>query len=209
MQAILFDFWGTLVDNGLEPSPVRQVRYILDIEVPFKEYIVRFEDVFMTADYDDLYDAFEAVCDEFKIYPDDDIVEEAVDMWQRNDRLAEPYDDTETMLEEFSDDYVIGLISNSPPTIRDVLEKFDLTEKFDAITLSYEEGMLKTDPRLFETALDRLSVEKEAAVMVGDSIHTDMEGAKQAGVNAVLADRRDTRDYEPKIETLEELYDYI
>ncbi len=32
VKLIIFDFWGTLVENGIFPSPVRQVKYILRIE---------------------------------------------------------------------------------------------------------------------------------------------------------------------------------
>ena len=40
VKAILFDFWGTLVENGVR-SPVKQVKWILMLkDMDFSEYII-------------------------------------------------------------------------------------------------------------------------------------------------------------------------
>ena len=48
VKAIIFDFWGTLVENGVW-SPIKQVKQILDIDVPFSEYVVRMEKAMIPA----------------------------------------------------------------------------------------------------------------------------------------------------------------
>ncbi len=208
-QGILFDFWGTLVDNGLQPSPVRRAKKILNIKMPFQEYIERFEDAFMTAQYEDLYEAFDAVCDEFNLNASDRVIQRCVEMWEENDEKARPYDDTDPILDMLQAEYKLGLVSNSPPTMRKVLERFDLDEFFDTIVLSCDVGALKTDAKLFRTALDELELEADDVIMVGDSLHTDIKGAKNAGIKPVLCDRRETRNFKPKITKLEEVFDHV
>jgi putative hydrolase of the HAD superfamily len=52
-------------------------------------------------------------------------------------------------------------------------------------------GVAKPDPAIFRLALDRLGVPASAAVMVGDVPSIDIDGARAAGVRAVLIDPLD------------------
>ena len=97
VKAILFDFWGTLVEVGTW-SPVKQVRNILNTKLPFPEYVVRMERALMTEKYPTLKEAFENVCKEFKIEPTPEIIEELIGVWNKSWMLAEPYNDVEKTL---------------------------------------------------------------------------------------------------------------
>ncbi len=207
IKAILFDFWGTLAEQGVHPSPIGQVKYILRIKVPFHEYIVPFEKTFMTKEYKDLTDAFTAVCKIFGREPRDWLVEKLVGMWNKNKLLAKLYPDTIQVLEELKKrGYKLGLISNTDfASVESLLDKFDMRKYFDAVHLSYKTGYLKTDKESFEGLLKDLHVKRDEALMVGDSIVTDVEGAQNAGIKAILIDRRDRREYEEKIKDLTEL----
>jgi HAD superfamily hydrolase (TIGR01549 family) len=210
IKAILFDFWGTLVENGIFPSPVRQVMYILRLRMPFKEFIVRFEEVMMTKPYDDLNEAFTAVCNEFNVEPQPFIIEKLVGMWNKNELLGKPFLEVVEMLEFLKEKkFKIGLISDTTPTITRVLEKFDLNKHFDAMLYSYESGLLKTEPDMFKQLCKKLKVKPEEAFMIGDSIPTDIIGARAAGIKAVLLDRRNRREFMPRIISLRELKDII
>ena len=44
----------------------------------------------------------------------------------------------------------------------------------------------KPDPAFFDTALSMLGVQAGQAVMIGDDIHSDIEGAQRAGLRALL-----------------------
>lgn len=210
MKAVLFDFWGTLVENGIFPSPVRQAMFILRIRMPFKEFIVRFEEAMMTKPYNDLNEAFIAVCKEFNIKPEPYLIEKLVGMWNKNELLGKPFLETIEVLEYLkSKDFKIGLISNTTPTITRVLDKFDLLKYFDATMYSYEEGLLKTNPEMFKNICKKMKVKPEEAFMIGDSIPTDIMGARAAGLKAVLLDRRNRREFSPRIINLRELKDII
>ncbi len=211
IKAIIFDFWGTLIDQGVTPSPLRQVKAILRLGIPFQEYILPFENVFMTKGYEDLTQAFTAVCKIFGREPKPWLVEKLVGLWNKNKLLAKLYPETIGVLEELkSKGYKLALISNTDfSSVESLLEKFDLNKYFDATHLSFKTGFLKTDKESFESIVKQLKVKKDEVLMVGDSIATDIKGAENAGIKAVLVDRRNMREFENKIKDLSELKDVL
>ena len=96
----------------------------------------------------------------------------------------------------------LGLVSNG---IRD-LHEFVAHHRLDvdAIVDSRTHGRVKPHPTIFQAALDRLDVRADDAVMVGDSLEEDVEGARALGMRAILVDR-DGR-YPEIEERLEDLY---
>ena len=67
---------------------------------------------------------------------------------------------------------------------------FGIAPYFDAIVSSAEVGCEKPDPRIFREALTRLRTSPGQTLHVGDSIDDDIGGAKAAGLDALLVDRR-------------------
>ena len=59
----------------------------------------------------------------------------------------------------------------------------------DAWVWSGRHGKVKPSPTIFLAVLDELGVAPEAAVMVGDSLEDDVEGARALGMRAFLVDR--------------------
>ncbi len=82
----------------------------------------------------------------------------------------------------------LAVVSNANGTLRGLLERLRLTPFFRAILDSQEEGVEKPDPRIFEIALARCGARPETTVHVGDFYHVDVEGARAAGLRAVLLD---------------------
>jgi HAD superfamily hydrolase (TIGR01549 family) len=96
----------------------------------------------------------------------------------------------------------VGLVSNG---IRD-LTQFVAHHRLevDAIVDSRSHGRVKPHPTIFQAALDRLSVAPREAVMVGDSLVEDVEGAQALGMRAILVDRAERH---PEVaERLTDLY---
>ncbi len=182
-KAILFDFWGTLMENGVLPSPIKEARHILWLgKMPFSDFVLRFEKVFMTKRYESLAEAFGEVCREFQLTPNNHHVDQLVGLWNKNRLLAKPFPETIEVLQQLKKKYKLVLISNTDCFgIEPVVEKYQLTQYFDGIVLSYKEGKLKTDKALFEKALQEAGVSPDEAVMVGDSLESDMKSAEQAG----------------------------
>ncbi len=113
--------------------------------------------------------------------------------WASNHHF-ELYDDVEPTLAALAGrGLVIGVISNSHRSLAAFSEHFAL-ERYIAIAISSaEHGYMKPHRSIFEAALERAGARPEEAVMVGDSLRADIEGALAVGVRAVLLRRSGDR----------------
>lgn len=85
----------------------------------------------------------------------------------------------------------LALVTNGArDTQRGKLRALDIEDWFDAIIISGEVGIAKPDARIFHLAMDRLGVEPGSIWHIGDSITTDVGGAKAAGIHSVWLNRR-------------------
>jgi len=80
------------------------------------------------------------------------------------------------------------VVSNANGRLRHLFDRLALTPHVDVLFDSFEEGVEKPDPRLFEIALARSGAARETTVHVGDLYHVDVVGARAAGLQAVLLD---------------------
>ncbi len=85
--------------------------------------------------------------------------------------------------------YRLVLASNASDSgaalVRDALARVGLDSFFDVILTARELGVSKPDPAFFDAILAECACVPHHAVMVGDSFHTDVVGAKYAGLWAV------------------------
>ncbi|EOS56895.1 MULTISPECIES: HAD family hydrolase [Paenibacillus] len=85
----------------------------------------------------------------------------------------------------------LGIITNGHSKRQH--EKIDLIHLrpyFDAIIVSGDVDIQKPDPRIYQLALDRLGVQAEETVIVGDHPRNDIWGAAQAGIRGIWLKRK-------------------
>ncbi len=70
--------------------------------------------------------------------------------------------------------------------LRELMEQAEIARYFDAYIFSDETGVAKPHPAAFRAALDAVRGEPGTAFHIGDIERTDVVGAKQAGMKAVL-----------------------
>jgi HAD superfamily hydrolase (TIGR01509 family) len=100
-----------------------------------------------------------------------------------------PYDDTLPVLRALrARGLRLGLVSNVGLDVREVLARAGLAPLFDAVVLSFEAGAVKPQASIFERALQALGVPAERALMVGDSPRDDA-GAAHLGVRTLILPR--------------------
>ncbi|MEP6808108.1 MAG: HAD-IA family hydrolase [Chloroflexota bacterium] len=106
---------------------------------------------------------------------------------------------------------VVGAVSNWVWQLPELLHALDLVRHFDFIAASSRIGFEKPHPEIFRWALNEAHAEPEEAIHVGDHLDADVEGARRAGIQPVLIDRRDRftpadlPDGTPLIRSLSEL----
>jgi putative hydrolase of the HAD superfamily len=105
----------------------------------------------------------------------------------------ELYDDVPDVLRSLAASGVrIGLVSNSHRCLASFQSHFELQGLIAASVSSSEHGLMKPHPSIFRAALDLMDVPAPNALMVGDSVLHDVEGALRAGMKAALLHRGDT-----------------
>ena len=105
-------------------------------------------------------------------------------------RHFELYDDVPAALRELAAAGVrIGLISNSHRCLDSFQEHFELQGLIACAISSSEHGLMKPHPSIFRAALDLVDVKPAEALMVGDSVRQDVDGALRAGMRAALLHR--------------------
>ena len=105
----------------------------------------------------------------------------------------ELYDDVPDVLRELARAGLrIGLISNSHRCLASFQSHFELQGLITATVSSSEHGFMKPHPSIFSAALQLVNVAPAEAVMVGDSLRHDVEGAMRAGMRGVLLHRGDS-----------------
>lgn len=82
---------------------------------------------------------------------------------------------------------LIGLISNCFSEEAEVIRKSELFPYFDAVFLSYEQGVQKPDREIYHRCMSALSVSAEECLYVGDGGSKELEAAKELGMKAVQA----------------------
>lgn len=101
----------------------------------------------------------------------------------------------------------LTVVSNANGKLRLLFDRLGLSASFDCLLDSYDEGVEKPDPRLFEIALDRSGARRETTIHVGDLYQVDVVGARAAGIRGVLLDQAGL--YEdadcPRVRSLAEL----
>ena len=106
----------------------------------------------------------------------------------------------------------LGVISNFDDRAYSVMRSLNILQFFDSVTLSSETGYCKPDREIFDAAVRSLGVPASEVLLVGDSLHDDVEAAMNAGLPAVLVDRRGrhaSAEHVARISSLKEVLDFL
>jgi putative hydrolase of the HAD superfamily len=116
-----------------------------------------------------------------------DLAVEMVHAWERSENF-DLYDDVLPVMDELRRHGLrLGLVSNGGREIDHFVAHHALD--VDCAITSRTHGWTKPHPTIFRAALELLAVEAAEAVMVGDSVEDDVEGARALGMRALLIDR--------------------
>ena len=105
-----------------------------------------------------------------------------------------------------------AVVSNWDCSLGAVLGELGLAGMLDAVVTSAEAGARKPEPAIFEAALEELRCPAESAIVVGDSLETDVAGGQAAGIRSILLDRTGVvadRSGVERIVTLDNLTDLM
>lgn len=107
-----------------------------------------------------------------------------------NDEKFVFYDDVMEMIPKLSRNYMLGIVSDTWPSLERVYINAGLRGYFSTFVMSCALGVYKPDPIMYRTALSELAIKPCEALFVDDSIK-NVEGAKMLGMQSVLILRKE------------------
>jgi putative hydrolase of the HAD superfamily len=104
------------------------------------------------------------------------------------------------VLNQLKSKFKLAIITNVEHTtsfkdVKNVLKEAKILDFFDVIVVSSEIRVNKPNERIFQIALEKLDVKPEEAIMIGNTISTDIFGGNRIGMKTVLLQH--SQGYQP------------
>ncbi len=104
-------------------------------------------------------------------------------------RRLSPFPHVRATLDVLRERYPLAIVTDAQAAYtRGELHKAGLLDYFDPIVISGDYGYRKPDRRLFQLALDTMGVAAQNTLYVGNDMHRDIFGAREAGMTTVMVD---------------------
>lgn len=160
------------------------------------------------AEYEQFQKFYSLINKEMELnFSDDEIQQIAYDRtYNMSNYIA--YPDADTVLGILSQDYKLGIISDTWPSIEHQLETLNLRLYFSFATYSCNLGAFKPDERMYLDALEKSGVRAEETVFIDDSI-TNLKGAAKCGITPILITANHASDIETEFVKIHSLTDLL
>ncbi len=196
-RAVIFDLYGTLVDDLRYPhgQELGYLRWASDVAavlgVCADDFIGAWSATVPQQSVGEIGTSLEAyalICDDLNVDVSDERLERAVatGLEYVGHALTPRTDVMETLARLRNGGLKIGLISNCLADTSKLWPSTPFAPLFDTVVLSYEVGMMKPDPGIYQLACERLGVQPGDCLYIGDGGSGELTGASNVGMDAVL-----------------------
>lgn len=190
-EAIIFDLFGTLIDDFATSAGQVHVEMATALAVPHEPFIsfwnqtleMRIIGAFQTVEANIKY-----VLNAMNVRAPDEQLKQAVEIRMNAIRqVLKPKPDAINTLTRINDrPYKIGLISNASIEIPLLWPETAFADLIDAPVFSSRVGLKKPDTRIYDLACERLGVAPECCLYIGDGEDHELSAAAKAGLHPVL-----------------------
>lgn len=192
-DAVIFDLWGTLIDNipdNLFESVQRQMAVIVQAPEDEFDHLWRVDTwpLRSTGALPTIEAAIEYICRALGIAVEDERIRAAAQVRRALTRrmLVPRHDTLETLTRLKSAGYKIGLISDCTVEVPHFWPDTPMAPLIDAAILSCSVGLKKPDPRIYLLACERLGVAPQNCLYLGDGASRELSGARNVGMHPVM-----------------------
>ena len=196
-KAVILDLYGTLIDELMHPEANRLVyvqkrNEMADVlGVDKEEFAKEWTDAFyerMAGVFPSTKAVLTHICSRLGVEPSEERIAAGVTNRYEYVRscLSPRSGVVETLAALRDRGYKVGLISNCTEEVSRLWDSTTFAPLFDVSVLSFDVGMAKPDPRIYELATERLGVAANDCLYVGDGSDGELSGAEEAGMTSVL-----------------------
>ncbi len=207
IKVVTIDFWNTIFDssNGQMRNYIRnqEIRKAMK-KIGFEPTDHQINDAVRAAwgHFNRLWteemrtpmpiESVEFIWNYFSLSYDKEIINEVVRSFETAILKYPPnlVQDASYAISKLSEDFQIGLISDTGFTpgsvLQELMKQKNIFQYFKSFSFSDETGVSKPHPKAYEKVLSELNCNPEEALHIGDIEDTDIKGAKNLGMKAVL-----------------------
>ena|SRR3989344_465225 len=196
LKAIIFDLFGTLTTGNCNP----EAEIIKQFHLNHKHSAV--EKLVCGTQHKNYNDYFDKIINGLKLQKYPDRLLKLFEIFDEDHKKDQLLNGLEHVLREIKEmNLRLAILSNMPNDLYKILERHHLDYLFEAKIYSHEVGLVKPSKEIFEIALKKLNenqkvkIKSEEALMIGDSMGSDIRGAENVGIQTLLA------DYDNKFQT--------
>lgn len=197
-DAIIFDLFGTLVDDLVHPESHRMAyddlmvqmasALSLKIDDDFDRVWMGSADMRNVGHFSSVADIMTYLCTELGAEPNDNNIAEAerirIDYFRKS--MVARHDTIDTIERLRDSGHKIGLISDCTNEVADVWPEMSFKDLFHTAILSCEVGLRKPNPDIYKLACELLEVDPKRCMFVGDGGSNELTGASSFGMDAVM-----------------------
>ena len=189
IRAVIFDLWNTLGADSLDFDKL--ISLLKQEHLSRKDFIVKYENAVQLKRYNSFSELHKDYLVAFNRQPHE-LVEKLLHeiYFNRANKIVIFPDAKESLVSLKEMGLKLALLSNTENILTDkISKKTSLFTHFDALCLSCDIGALKPSKKMFSFALSKLKVKPSEALMVGDSLRSDICGSKSFGLHNCLLNR--------------------
>jgi putative hydrolase of the HAD superfamily len=191
-RAVIFDLFGTLVDNFTSGEYKRVLDEMADIlGVPHDDFGFSWRDSFplrVNGTHITPRESIEYVCNELGAAVTGEQVRHAAAIrLDYTARSLKPRQEAVPTLEKLrADGYRTALVSDCSGEVPAVWDDTPFATLFGAAVFSCVAGIKKPDPRIYRIAMSRIGVTARDCLYVGDGSSHELTGARAVGMRPVM-----------------------
>ena len=198
VQAVIFDLFGTLVDDFAASVGQTHRAFVEALEVPYEPFTQLWRqttEMRVIGEFQTIEASIEYVCGLMDVQVTVEQIAKAVEIRLRYTRRAlEPRPHAIETLEQLKNEgYKIGLLSNCSIEIPILWPETGFADLVDSAIFSSRERLKKPDPRIYHLACERLGVTPERCLYIADGENHELAAAAKVGLHSVLL-RNSSRD---------------
>ena len=190
-EAIIFDFFGTLVDDFVSSVGQMHQEMAAALAVPYEQFMqvwrqtseMRIVGAFETVEANMKY-----VCDAMNVHPGAEQIAKSIEIRMKYIRQAlQPMPGATATLSQLKNQgYKLGLVSNCSIEIPILWHETAFANFIDTPIFSGRVRLRKPDPRIYHLACERLDVTPEDCLYVADGEDHELAAAAKVGLHPVL-----------------------
>jgi putative hydrolase of the HAD superfamily len=191
LRAVIFDLFGTLVDDFVSSTGQMNAELLTALDVPREPFMQHWRQTSAMrtiGQFQSVEASIEHVCTMMGVQVTAEQLTRAVEIRLKYIRRAlEPRADALPTLRQLKKEgHKIGLLSNCSIEIPILWPETPLANFFDSAVFSSRERLKKPDPRIYHLACERLGVSPESCLYVADGENHELTAAANVGLHSAL-----------------------